>query len=308
MAGAADRVLRIRTAGAADAGSGDAGSGEPRAPLYCVHPISGSAYSYLPLGRLLPAGRQVCGLEAPGYDDAAAPLSSVADLAADYVEFLLSDHGLSDHGLSDHGLSDHGLSDHGLSDHGREPVSLLGWSFGGVVAHEMAVRLTRSGVQVPVLIMIDAWQPEDEPMPVGRALLEWFLSDLMAAAQLDGAETERVLAAVPESGDLYATLRGIEESGSPLADLGGQLLRRRYAVFCAHLRALYEHRPATDYPGRTVFVRSAASPPAHEYWRRIIPRFSLRVVPGDHYSIWRPAEVAGLAATVTESLEEAVVP
>jgi thioesterase domain-containing protein len=287
MAGAADRVLQIRPAG----------SGEPRAPLYCVHPISGSAYSYLPLGRLLPAGRQVCGLEAAGYDDAAAPLSSVAELAADYVEFL----------LSDRGSSDNGSSGHGSSGHGRQ-VSLLGWSFGGVVAHEMAVRLTRSGAQVPMLIMIDAWQPEDEPMPVGRALLEWFLSDLMAAAQLDGAETERVLAVVPESGDLDATLRGIEESGSPLADLGGQLLRRRYAVFCAHLRALYDHRPATDYPGRTVFVRSAASPPAHEYWQRIIPRFSVRVVPGDHYSIWGPAEVAGLAATVTESLEEAVVP
>jgi thioesterase domain-containing protein len=41
------------------------------------------------------------------------------------------------------------------------PYNLLGWSFGGVVAHELAIELQRRGCVVPRLILLDA-QPSND--------------------------------------------------------------------------------------------------------------------------------------------------
>jgi pimeloyl-ACP methyl ester carboxylesterase len=109
----------------------DSGS---RPPLFCVHPAAGIAWSYAGLTTPLGADQPVYGLQARGLNGTDVLPATVEEMAADYLA------------------------------HVREvqpsgPYHLLGWSFGGLVAHEMAVQLQRSGERVGLLSVLDAFPP-----------------------------------------------------------------------------------------------------------------------------------------------------
>ncbi|WP_326696607.1 amino acid adenylation domain-containing protein [Streptomyces sp. NBC_01754] len=102
-----------------------------RAPLFCVAPVAGLAWCYTGLLRHLDPERPIYGLQsrlaAPG-----RPLpGSLAEVAADHLEQIRS-----------------------VQPTG--PYHLLGWSYGGLVAHELAVRLRHEGVPVGLLALLDA--------------------------------------------------------------------------------------------------------------------------------------------------------
>ena len=54
-----------------------------RPPLYCVHPISGSAYAYTALGCLLASDQPVYGFESPGFEDGQMIFPSLISFAID---------------------------------------------------------------------------------------------------------------------------------------------------------------------------------------------------------------------------------
>lgn len=91
-----------------------------RPPLFCVHPAAGIAWSYAGLSGPLGSDQPLYGLQARGLDGSQVLPGSVAEMAADYVAQLRT-----------------------VQPAG--PYHLLGWSFGGIVAHEMAVQLQRAG-------------------------------------------------------------------------------------------------------------------------------------------------------------------
>ncbi|MFD5895329.1 amino acid adenylation domain-containing protein [Streptomyces sp. NPDC060366] len=102
-----------------------------RPPLFCVHPAAGIAWSYAGLSGPLGTDQPLYGLQARGLDGSQVLPGSVAEMAADYVAQLRT-----------------------VQPTG--PYHLLGWSFGGIVAHEMAVQLQRAGEEVGLLAVLDA--------------------------------------------------------------------------------------------------------------------------------------------------------
>ncbi|WP_405186299.1 amino acid adenylation domain-containing protein [Streptomyces anulatus] len=102
-----------------------------RPPLFCVHPAAGIAWSYAGLTGPLGADQPLYGLQARGLDGARILPGSIAEMAADYVTQIRT-----------------------VQPTG--PYHLLGWSFGGVVAHEMAVQLQRMGEEVGILAVLDS--------------------------------------------------------------------------------------------------------------------------------------------------------
>ncbi|WP_162624807.1 non-ribosomal peptide synthetase [Streptomyces cadmiisoli] len=106
------------------------------APLFCVAPIAGLAWCYTGLLRHLDPERPIYGLQsrlpAPG-----RPLpGSLTEVAADHLEQIRS-----------------------VQPTG--PYHLLGWSYGGLVAHELAVRLRHQGAPVGLLALLDAYPVAD---------------------------------------------------------------------------------------------------------------------------------------------------
>ncbi|MFE1774099.1 amino acid adenylation domain-containing protein [Streptomyces sp. NPDC059008] len=99
----------------------------PGDPLFCIHPGGGVSWAYQALGSILK--RPIIGIQQT-VDTGERP-RTVREMAARYADLVQS-----------------------IQPEG--PYDLLGWSFGGVVAQQMAVELQRRGAQVRRLVLLDA--------------------------------------------------------------------------------------------------------------------------------------------------------
>ena len=102
-----------------------------RAPLFCIHPSSGLAWSYAGLLRYIPRGHPVYGLQARGLEPGDAPAADMRALIEDCVARIRKVRSAG-------------------------PYLLLGWSFGGKLAHRVATRLAAEGDAVPLVVVLDA--------------------------------------------------------------------------------------------------------------------------------------------------------
>ncbi|MFD8815941.1 amino acid adenylation domain-containing protein, partial [Streptomyces sp. NPDC059627] len=101
-------------------------------PFFCVHGGRGLGWEYLYLAQTAPAGQPVYGIQARGMDGRTVPPKSLSEMAADYVEQIRTVQPLG-------------------------PYRLLGWSFGGLVAHAMAVQLQAVGQEIEALVVLDGF-------------------------------------------------------------------------------------------------------------------------------------------------------
>jgi len=104
-----------------------AGTGRP---FFMVHSMAGSFLELWGVLRVLDIGRPVYGLQARGFEPGQEPHLRVTDMAADYIVHMRS-----------------------VQPHG--PYFIGGYSFGGLVAYEIAQQLCRSGETVELLSLID---------------------------------------------------------------------------------------------------------------------------------------------------------
>ncbi len=102
-----------------------------RPPLFCVHPGEGISWPYAGLLHHLDPDQPLYGIQARGLDGQEQLPGSVGEMAADYLKQIRA-----------------------VQPSG--PYHLLGWSFGGVVAHAIATLLQQAGEQVPLLALLDA--------------------------------------------------------------------------------------------------------------------------------------------------------
>lgn len=118
-------------------------------PLFCVPPAAGLAQVYYRMLEGIDVRIPVYGLQSAGVVDAAPWPASITEMARSYVDAL-----------------------RGVQPRG--PYQLMGWSFGGVVAHEMARLLEAGGDEVALLFLIDSYFSSvsvDDPRPVLGSML-----------------------------------------------------------------------------------------------------------------------------------------
>ncbi|HEY6331493.1 MAG TPA: amino acid adenylation domain-containing protein, partial [Blastocatellia bacterium] len=97
--------------------------GGSRRPLFFVHVGSGNVLAYVDLVRHLHVDQPFYGIEDPNLHSDEAPALSIEEMASAYIELIRQ-----------------------VQPAG--PYSLGGWSFGGIVAYEMAQQLSRMGEEV----------------------------------------------------------------------------------------------------------------------------------------------------------------
>jgi nonribosomal peptide synthetase DhbF len=106
------------------------------AALFCVHPAAGLSWSYARLLGHIPSEYPVYGLQACELTQERVSHRDIANMAADYLQRVRD-----------------------VQPSG--PYNLLGWSFGGLVAHAMATQLQSAGEEVSLLALLDSY-------PTGR--------------------------------------------------------------------------------------------------------------------------------------------
>lgn len=105
------------------------GGDEPA--LFCVHPSSGVSWTYLGLADALRPGRPIYGLQAPDLSGHEPPAGSIDEFADRYIREM-------------------------RRVQPRGPYHLLGWSFGGLIAHAIATKLRQAGDPVGTVALLDA--------------------------------------------------------------------------------------------------------------------------------------------------------
>ncbi|MEU3610352.1 amino acid adenylation domain-containing protein [Streptomyces sp. NPDC035033] len=228
------------------------------APLFCVHPAAGISWVYSGLLRRLPAERPVYGLQARGLTDPAGAPEDIGRFADEYLALVRS-----------------------VRPHG--PYHLLGWSFGGVVAHALAVRLQEEGEEVALLAMMDSY-PAEPGDTIGRYDDEAAVLDEVAASMgHDRASLEAALAG--------------------LGDLDPAALCR---TFVAAATALTRHTPGV-FDGDAVLFPATADPghnPAlAERWQPYVTgRVEVHEVPCAHGEMTTPEPIARIGDVLAPRL------
>ncbi|MET7334477.1 amino acid adenylation domain-containing protein [Nonomuraea sp. NPDC005650] len=231
-------------------------------PVYCFHPLGGSALCYAPLATRLE--RPVVGLQAL---EAAVDTGSVAGLARRYAKEL-----------------------HAAGD--DEQYTLMGWSAGGVLAFETARQLTALGARVDRVVLVDSTLPEDVAGESrdGLTELEALVAAVAAAPREEAAEL-----LLGQRDELFAAL-GMT-SGQVAAyyeEYGPRLLR----LWRESLDGLTRYR-AGRFDGRVVLLLSDRASRARRArqeagWRGTAADLVVRIVEGDHHELLRPSRLGQL--------------
>ncbi|MGW2489088.1 non-ribosomal peptide synthetase [Streptomyces sp. NPDC001606] len=206
-----------------------------RPPLFCVHPGFGLSWSYAALMRRLDPAQPVYALQARGITAADEMAGSYAELLDDYLGQIRA-----------------------VRPHG--PYRLLGWSFGGLVAHSLAARLQAEGETVELVAMLDTVMVTgDEHTPEDV----WELIEAETAAVRQVVPDEKRLLAVVENlirvrdqfrperyrGDVLFFVAAQEPGRPPsfaepwLPYVDGRVLEHRIA--CTHMEMM-NARPARE--------------------------------------------------------------
>lgn len=234
-----------------------AGSKHP--PILIGHGVGGRA-SFSELAKHIPTDHPVYGIQAKGVDGLEEPLGRIEDMAEYYLCGLRK-----------------------LQQ--QDPYILIGYSFGGLIALEMAQRLLKDGKRVALLAMVDTYPhprylPLKERVWLGAKRAKGYLSDLKRKPLR--ASFERVLGALRKR-------MGNEHSGKPRS-IAAQSSRLSFAETTLHVKhfdfvAMKRYRPRF-YPGKIKFIR----PESNSYlpndpisvWKHLAADFEVETVPGDH--------------------------
>ncbi|HSF40925.1 MAG TPA: amino acid adenylation domain-containing protein [Thermoanaerobaculia bacterium] len=259
-----------------------------RTPLFCVHALGGEVLTYYRLARELGTGQPVYGLQArPLEEHAEAPQAMIEEMAAGYLEAVRS-----------------------LQPAG--PYLLAGYSFGGVVAFEMARQLTLAGEEVALLALLDTTVPpgneaaEIDTAAVVADMVRHFAREQGRTVEID-ADALRDL---PLDDQLAQGLEilGSEEPLGPGFDI--PLLRGLALGWSARTTAAERYR-ASSYPGRITLLRASLVDPAvlRELpperrqifedptlgWGTVAGSVEVHAVPGGHLTILDAPHVETLA-------------
>ncbi|MBU2711120.1 non-ribosomal peptide synthetase [Zooshikella harenae] len=161
----------------------------PERPLFAIHPAGGLCWCYSGLLPHLPADTPMYGLQAPllSATEGHQHERSLAAMASDYLSMIKK-----------------------IQPEG--PYQLIGWSFGGMLAHELATQLQQQGKEVALLALVDAY-PSDQwrDMPaVGEQ------EALQALLRIAGYEPET---GFPDDLTPTQTRTLLKQQGSALASL-----------------------------------------------------------------------------------------
>jgi len=250
-------------------------------PVFAVHPEGGLSWCYMPLARYVPAQIPLYGLQARGLDGVQPLAGSIREMAADYIEQLRSVQPVG-------------------------PYRVLGWSYGGVIAHEIAVQLQAAGEEMEALVILDQYpwirDRVDVDAPDGPG-------DRPAVEGAEGVEGVEV----PEEDPEARADQLVDFVRRRVGGILGAVTDEEYRVFA---RVLHNHRLMRDrhefgrYDGDALLIVAEGSRGFREggltaeLWKPYITGETTEVaLPCTHYELADPENLGAVWTAVSSWLE-----
>src|SRR5271157_20951 len=247
--------------------------GDSRPPFFCVHGAGGVIIRFYDLARHLGSEQPVYGLQARGLDENYPCHTRVEDMAAHYITEM-------------------------RSVQPRGPYYVGGYSFGGVVALEIAQQLKAEGEETAVVVLFDTFSPAHKDGVSGNGATD--LGQKVSSALLDLWRSPQKGSQVRETARLFR--KGIHRRWSHMT-----VPRRLKIVRKACEQAAREYVPQT-YSGRVVLFRSSPhlrlGDPYQEWNRYIVGGLEVHEVHGDHDNVLLEPQVRSVAEQLRPCLHE----
>lgn len=254
-------------------------AGGAKPPILIAHGLSGCA-SFSELAKHLQTDCPIYGIQAKGVDGLEEPFDRIEDMAQFYVEAI-------------------------KEQEFQAPHVLIGYSFGGLVALEMAQILSRNQKRIGLLVLIDAY-PHARYLSTGQRL------------RLGAQRTMRHISEMrqrPISGALSYLVHGVGRrlriAGVHGSEESSECSRLSLAQTTLHVKdrsyvALAHYRPRA-YSGEIKFIKSGSDTyfPGDPVpvWSNLANTLEVETVPGNHLNIVT-THFEGLADVLNRYLRE----
>jgi acetoacetyl-CoA synthetase len=256
--------------------------GKRQPPILMVHALGGRA-TFTKLAKHIHTEHPIYGIQAKGIDGREEPFERIEDMAHFYLGALKE-----------------------LQPQG--PYILIGYSFGGLVALEMAQRLSEDGKEIGLLVLIDTY-PHPRYMSARQRL------------RLGLQRSRRRLSkmrSIPLDESIPYFLDGVKRRlrisaahhNTPLEGSRLSLAHTTLQVQAKAYLALASYRPR-PYSGKIKFVKNEGDwffpVDPMPVWADLAPDFEVATVPGNHRDMIT-TQSESLAALLTRYLEGALPP
>lgn len=258
-------------------------------PLYIVHGAGLNVLLFNTLAMNMDPNQPVYGLQARGLNGIDEPFNRMEDIAAHYIKEI-------------------------LAQNPEGPYALAGYSFGGIIAYEMAKQLDRMGKQVKMLAMFDTYAYQSDYYDpafkklVGRTRL--FVNQLLHSVHLLGKH--------PADTIRYKTemLKRRIIRGYWRMRYGKEQKQEGFFGYSNKLDLMNEEAEQTyrlePYPVKVELFRAKKHTfymDDFEYlgWRKYaLKGVSIHEIPGEHNNIFAPPNDKDFAHILQECLDKAV--
>jgi acetoacetyl-CoA synthetase len=234
--------------------------GAKKPPIFLAHGLGGSVMDFFQPVRHIQSDHPIYGMQARGIDGLDEPLETIEDMAEFSLEAMRT-----------------------LQPNG--PYVLIGYSLGGLIALEIAQRLSAAGEKVALLAMLDAY-PHMRYLSLGQ----------------------RIRLAARQAGRRLHILHNLSGNAPYQPPAGVSLTPAMQRVRDRAYLALTRYRPRF-YPGKITFVRAAISSgfpaDAAAVWAPLAEHVEVETVPGDHLGIIATS-YEQLASALSRYLSEAI--
>ncbi|MGB0696184.1 MAG: alpha/beta fold hydrolase [Rhodospirillaceae bacterium] len=269
-----------------------------RVPFFCVHALLGSAFHFHALSQLLDPDQPFYALQAPGLDGVEGTVNRIEDFAAFYLRHI------------------------------REicpagPYRLGGYSFGGLVAFEIARQLAQAGQEVSHLVIFGTDTPIATSNPKAfqalsfagafcrdfhkNMVMPFFSYDRRMGAFDRGPAGRRAERQSPQTGSFLwqDNEEAVAGTNAPLMGLSPAMIR----LFGAHCLSAARYNPR-PYPGQIFLLETLEQQilnplDAARGWDRLAAGgVKTAVVSGNHLSMLDEPHIRNLAQTLDRILAE----
>jgi amino acid adenylation domain-containing protein len=249
------------------------------APVFCIHPLAGISWSYCGLMTHLSPDYPIYGVQARSLAQSEPRPTSIQQMAADYADQIRSVQPVG-------------------------PYCLLGWSFGGLVAHAIATEFQQRGEQVAFLAILDGY-----PAPAGIAHenVPAFDEQDMLIAMLNAHHYDtKSLGAGPLS---FAKVREILcHQGSALASLDECHFAAVVEIMAHNRQLKMSFTPGQFHGDLLLFTATVDQPedkPAPDVWRPYIDgKIETHAVVTRHEHMTQPRPLSQIGPVLAIKLEE----
>ncbi|MCM3623871.1 amino acid adenylation domain-containing protein [Brevibacillus borstelensis] len=256
-------------------------------PFFCVHPIGGGVFCYQRLSGLLGSEQPFYGLQSRGLADDQEPLSSVEEMAIHYLEQIRS-----------------------VQKSG--PYVLAGWSFGGIVAYEMAYQLREAGEQIAALILMDSFAQAYRKDAVHDqvTVLAMFVQDLLGITAKEIPGWFQSLRDIPIEQAIHTLMNTLIEQELLGQSTSFEEFARLFRVFQANWTAYRHYVPKSSGQPIILFtsgdrdegVTGIYSSPSNGWEEVTNGEIEIHELPGNHFTILQSPGVEQIAQSIATTM------